>query len=43
VSTTKLRLYDVTYTTPCAGACNGNSIMYEWHVFGSVNCIPPAD
>jgi hypothetical protein len=43
VSTTKLRLYGVTYTTPCLGICNGNSIMYEWHVFGSVNCIPPAD
>jgi hypothetical protein len=43
VSTTKLRLFNVTYGPTCPAMCNGNSLMYEWHVFSSVNCIPPPD
>ena len=36
VTTTKLRLFDVT-TDPG----NGNSLIYEWHVYGGTNCMPP--
>jgi hypothetical protein len=38
VITTKLRLYNVT-----AGLGNGNSLIYEWHVFGAPTCVPPPD
>jgi hypothetical protein len=36
VTTTKLRLYDVT-TSPG----NGNSILFEWHVYSGTGCVPP--
>lgn len=36
VTTTKLRLYDVT-TDPG----NGNSLIYEWHVYQGSGCMPP--
>jgi hypothetical protein len=38
ISTTKLRL-DSVLTSPG----NGNSIIWEWHVFGTPSCVPPAD
>jgi hypothetical protein len=43
VTTTKLRLYNVTSGTGCIGMCFANSIMFEWHVFAGVGCIPPMD
>jgi hypothetical protein len=49
VVTKSLRLFDVTAGAPSiCGApplplCNGNSIMYEWHVFNTPGCIPPPD
>lgn len=36
ITTTKLRLYDVT-TAPG----NGNSVLYEWHVYTGTGCTPP--
>jgi len=36
VTTTKIRLFDVT-TDPG----NGNSAIYEWHVYGGTGCMPP--
>jgi len=36
ISTTKLRLFNVT-TDPG----NGNSIIFEWHVYTGTNCSPP--
>jgi hypothetical protein len=38
VVTDKLRLFNVT-----ADPGNGNSLMFEWHVFGAPSCIPPPD
>jgi hypothetical protein len=50
VVTTKIRLFNVTAGASgvCGGpppqpACNGNSLMFEWHVFGAPACIPPPD
>jgi hypothetical protein len=39
VVTTKLRLFNVTSSSPG----NGNSLMFEWHVFSAPGCIPPPD
>lgn len=36
VATTKLRIFDMT-TDPG----NGNSIIFEWHVYAGTNCSPP--
>lgn len=36
VTTTRLRVFDLT-TDPG----NGNSIIYEWHVYGGTACVPP--
>jgi hypothetical protein len=36
VTTTKLRMYDMT-TDPG----NGNSIVWEWHVYQGTGCVPP--
>jgi len=36
VTTTKIRLFNVTTSS-------ANSIIFEWHVFAGVGCIPPAD
>ena len=38
VTTTKLRLANVE-----SSPGNGNSAMFEWHVFAGVGCIPPPD
>jgi hypothetical protein len=38
VTTTKLRLFNVT-----SSPGNGNSLMFEWHVFGAPNCTPAPD
>jgi hypothetical protein len=36
VSTTELRIFDLT-TDPG----NGNSAIFEWHVYSGINCTPP--
>jgi hypothetical protein len=37
VTTTQLRIYGMT-TSP---GTNGNSIIYQWHVYSGTNCVPP--
>ena len=36
VTTTRIRVYDLT-----AHPGNGNSRIYEWHVYGGTGCAPP--
>jgi hypothetical protein len=43
VTTTKLRLYNVTSGTGCPGFCSLDSLLFEWHVFPGTGCIPPPD
>jgi hypothetical protein len=38
VSTTALRIYGLAAT---AGLGNGNSVIFQWHVYSRVNCMPP--
>jgi hypothetical protein len=39
VQTTRLRVVDLTVTDVPGG--NGNSVIYEWHVYAGSSCIPP--